>query len=167
MAKDRPGKGFWMERTLVVVKPDGVQRRLVGRILTRFEEKGLKLVGLKLMQVDLALARRMYIEHEGKDFYPRLVEFVTSSPVAAMVLEGKEVVSVVRGMVGPTFGPDAPPGTIRGDFGLSRRYNLVHASDSVASAEREIVTFFEPAELLDYTMDGDGWVYDMSTQPPT
>lgn len=155
-----------MDRTLVVVKPDGVQRRLIGRILSRFEDKGLKVAALKLVTVDVSRARRMYAEHEGKEFYDRLVTFITSSPVAAMVLEGKEVVSVVRSMIGPTFGPDAPPGTIRGDFGVSRRYNLVHASDSVASAQREIAVLFEPCELIDYTMDGDRWVYDLGTKTP-
>ena len=148
-----------MERTLVLLKPDAVQRQLVGRILARLESKGLKLVALKMLAVPPALARAMYAEHEGKDFYQPLVAFVTAGPVVAAVLEGNEAVAVTRKMLGPTFGPDAPPGTVRGDFGMSRRYNLVHGSDSPASAGREIPLFFRPEELLDYEHHAAGWTY--------
>ncbi len=148
-----------MERTLIVLKPDAVQRQLVGRIVARFEAKGLKVVAMKMLQVSPDLARQMYRPHEGKDFYKPLVEFITASPVVAMVLEGKGAVDVVRAMVGPTFGPDAPPGTIRGDFGMSRRYNLVHASDSPASAATEIPLFFAADELVDYELLGEKWLY--------
>ena len=148
-----------MERTLVVLKPDAVQRQLVGQILARFEQKGLKLVGLKLMAFTPALAAEMYAAHKGKDFYVPLIEFITAGPVVAAVLEGNSAVAVVRQMMGPTFGPDAPPGTIRGDFGLSRRYNLIHGSDSPEAAQREIALLFEPRELLDYALHGHRWVY--------
>ena len=148
-----------MERTLVVLKPDAVQRRLVGRIVDRFETKGLRIVALKMLHVSEALARRMYAVHEGKEFHPPLVEFITASPVVAMVLEGVGVVQVVRRMMGATFGPDAAPGTIRGDFGVSRRYNLVHGSDSPESADREIPLFFPPGELMNYEQAGDAWIY--------
>ncbi len=148
-----------MERTLIVLKPDAVQRRLVGAILARFERKGLQLAALKLLRVDEPLARRMYAVHAGKDFYGPLVEFITSSPVLAMVLEGNEAIRICRAIMGQTFGPDADPGTIRGDFGVSRRYNLVHGSDSPEAAAREIPLFFAEEEILDYEMTGDRWVY--------
>ena len=151
-----------MERPMIVLKPDAVQRHLVGRVLTRFEEKGLKVVALKLLTIGPDRARRMYAVHEGKDFHERLVDFMTRSPVVAMVLEGKDVIAVTRAMIGPTFGPDAPAGTIRGDFGMSRRYNLIHASDSQESAEREIPIFFEPEEIQDYRLGGEDWIYDLT-----
>ena len=148
-----------MERTLIIIKPDAVQRQLVGRIVARFERKGLKIVGLKLLHVSDDLARRMYAVHEGKDFYQPLIEFITASPVVAMVLQGCGAIAVARQLMGPTFGPDAPAGTIRGDFGLSRRYNLLHGSDSSAAAEREIPLLFSPEELVDYELTGDKWIY--------
>lgn len=138
------------ERTLVLIKPDAVKRRLTGRILTRFEERGLRLVGLKLIQVTPELSQRHYFEHVKKPFYPLLEEFITSGPVVAMVAEGPGAVAVVRAMMGPTNGRDAAPGTIRGDYGLSRQMNLVHGSDSVEAAKREIELYFRPEELLDY-----------------
>lgn len=147
-----------MERTLIVLKPDAVQRQLAGRILDRFERKGLKIVGLKMLRVDEDLARRMYSEHEGKPFHGPLVTFITASPVVAMVLEGPGAVAVCRSLMGPTFGPDAPGGTIRGDFGMSRRYNLIHGSDSPESAAREIPLFFQPGELCDYDLAVGEWV---------
>ena len=150
-----------MERTLIVLKPDAVQRQLVGKILARFEAKGLKIVAMKMATICPDLAKRMYAVHEGKDFHKRLLEFMTSSPVVALVLEGVDVVNVTRGMMGPTFGPDAPAGTIRGDYGMSRRYNLVHGSDSAESARREIETFFSPEEIQDYALRGQTWIYDM------
>ncbi len=148
-----------MERTLILLKPDAVQRQLVGRILARFEDKGLKIAGLKVVQVTEALARQMYVEHEGKDFYGPLVEFITASPVVACALEGVGAISIVRKLLGATFGPQAEPGTIRGDFGASRRYNLVHGSDSPESAAREIPIFFGDDELVDYEPAISSWVY--------
>jgi len=136
-----------LERTLVILKPDAVQRRLVGRIIARFEDKGLGIVGMKLLRVSHDLARQLYAVHEGKDFYPGLLEYITSGAVVVMVLAGPRAVHVARQLMGATFGFDAQPGTIRGDFGISSRYNLVHGSDSAASAEREIALFFDPEEL--------------------
>ena len=152
-----------MERSLVIVKPDGLQRQLVGRILARFEAKGLKIVGMKLTRLDDDLARRQYAPHEGKYFYEPLLRFMTAGPVVLIVLAGKDAVRVVRQMLGPTFGPEAPPGTIRGDFGLSKRYNLVHGSDSPEAAAREIDLFFRPEELLEYELHGFRWIYDTTT----
>ena len=148
-----------MEKMLVVLKPDAVQRRLVGEILGRLERKGVKITAMKMMQVDTPRAKRMYSVHEGKDFYEPLLKFITASPVIAMVVEGVDVISIVRAMMGPTFGPDAPGGTIRGDLGMSRRYNLIHGSDSPESAEREISIFFDETEILDYNLTNDTWVY--------
>ena len=147
-----------MERTLVILKPDSVQRRLVGRILARFEEKGLRLVALKLLWMDRLLAERLYAVHKGRDFYEPLLAFMTSSPCVALVLEGPSAIAVVRGMLGPTAGTEAPPGTIRGDFGLSSRLNLTHGSDSPESAQREIGILFQPAELLSYELANGHWV---------
>jgi nucleoside-diphosphate kinase len=149
-----------MQQTLVVLKPDAVQRRLVGRIVQRFEEKGLRIAAMRMMRVDEDLARDMYSIHEGKDFYEPLVRFITASPVVAMIVEGRQAIQVVRGLMGPTFGRDAPPGTIRGDFGQSRRYNLIHGSDSPTSAQREIPLFFPSSEdILDYCIASEEWVY--------
>lgn len=127
-----------MQRTLIILKPDCVQRRLVGEVLRRFEAKGLELVSLKRMNVSRDLAERHYAEHKQRSFFPDLLAFITSGPVVAGVLEGPEAIAVVRTMVGPTNGIEAPPGTIRGDFALSKQNNLVHASDSPESAAREI-----------------------------
>ncbi len=148
-----------MERTLILLKPDAVQRQLVGRILARFEDKGLKIAGLKVVRVTEALAKQMYVEHEGRDFYAPLVEFITASPVVACVLDGVGAISIVRKLLGATFGPEAEPGTIRGDFGASRRYNLVHGSDSPDSAAREIPIFFSDDELVDYEAVISRWIY--------
>ncbi len=148
-----------MERTLVLCKPDAVQRGFVGQIVDRFERKGLKIAGLKLMRFSRELAAEMYQMHQGKDFYEPLVEFITASPAVAIVLEGNSAVKVVRKMLGATFGPDAEVGTIRGDFGMSKRYNLVHGSDSTESASREISLLFKPDELLDYQIVAQKWVY--------
>ena len=152
-----------MERTLVMLKPDAVQRGFVGRILARFEAKGLKLVALKLTRVDRALAERHYAPHKGKDFYEPLLAFVTSGPMVFVVLEGKGAVAVVRKMMGATFGPNAEPGTLRGDFGMSNRFNLVHGSDAPEAASREIAIFFRPEELIDWQPAAQPWVYDFST----
>jgi len=151
------------ERTLLIFKPDAVQRQLVGRILARFEDKGLKIVGLKMQRLTRKVVEKQYASHKGMYFYEPLLRFMTSGPVVLAVLEGKDAVAVVRAMMGPTFGPDAPPGTIRGDFGMSKRFNLIHGSDSVEAAAREIALFFEPDELVDYELHGMPWIYDMST----
>jgi len=139
-----------MERTLVLLKPDCVERRLIGRMISRFEEKGLNLVAMKLMRVTQELARRHYAEHVKKAWYPRLEEFITASPVVAMILEGPAAIRVVREMVGATNGLAAAPGTIRGDFGTSQQMNLVHASDGPEAACREMDIFFAPAEIHAY-----------------
>ncbi|MCK4757598.1 MAG: nucleoside-diphosphate kinase, partial [Thermoplasmata archaeon] len=131
-----------MERTFVMIKPDGVQRCLVGQVIQKFERKGFKLIGLKLMTISPELAAEHYGEHVGKPFYDKLMTYITSGPVAAMVVEGKEAVSAVRTMVGKTNPLEAAPGTIRGDLGLETGRNLIHASDSLPSAEREISLFF-------------------------
>jgi nucleoside-diphosphate kinase len=131
-----------IERTLVLVKPDGVRRGLVGKIITRFERVEMKIIAMKLMKVDDDLATRHYKEHEGEPFYPKLMSFITSGEVVAMVLEGKSAVNVVRKEIGPTDPMEAPPGTIRGDFGLEMPENLVHGSDRLESARREISLFF-------------------------
>ena len=151
-----------MEQTLVLVKPDAVQRRLVGAILARFEAKGLRLVALKMIRISEELARTHYAPHAGKPFYEPLIRFVTGGPTVAAVLEGKRAIEIVRAMMGPTFGPDAPPGTIRGDLAVSNRFNHVHGSDSAESAASEIALFFEPAELIDWRPDDLGQVYDFS-----
>jgi nucleoside-diphosphate kinase len=147
-----------MERTLVLVKPDGVQRGLVGEIVARFERKGLKLIGLRLLEVSRALAERHYAVHAGKHFYADLVEFITSGPVAALALEGPDAVAVVRRMVGRTMPNEAEPGTIRGDLGVSGLRNLVHASDAPDTAAAELALWFEAGALLDYRRSIDTWI---------
>lgn len=152
-----------METTLVIVKPDGVQRRLVGTIVRRFEEKGLQIVGAKLMKIPLELSERHYAPHEGKPFYAGLVQYMTSSPVLVLALRGKNAIAVVRKMMGATFGSKAEPGTIRGDYAVSDGYNLVHGSDAPESAAFEIELFFRREEILDYPMADTSWVYDTSS----
>ena len=137
-----------MERTLILLKPDCVERRLMGRILTRFEDKGLNVVAMKLMQVTPELSKQHYAEHVSKPFYPALEQFITGGPVCAMILEGLEVIRVVREMLGATSGLKAAAGTIRGDFSSSRQMNLVHASDGPEAAQREIALYFRPEEIL-------------------
>ena len=132
-----------MERTLILLKPDTVERQLVGTILNRFEQKGLKIAAMRMLQFTQELARKHYADHVDKPFYPGLETYITSGPVVAAILEGLEAVAVVRRMIGPTNGSEAPSGTIRGDFSLSSQRNLVHASDSTAAAEREMAIFFE------------------------
>ncbi len=150
-----------MERTLVLIKPDAVHRRLVGALVSRFEQKGLHMLGLKLMRISEELARRHYAPHEGKPFYEPLIRFMTGGPTVAIVLEGKGAIDIVRKMNGATFGPDADPGTIRGDFGMSKRFNLVHASDSAESAAHEVDLFFGD-ELVEWTPWDIEQVYDFS-----
>ncbi len=147
-----------MERTLVLVKPDGVQRGLIGKVITRLERRGLKLVGMKLMQVDDALARQHYGEHVDRPFFAGLVDFIKSSPVVAMAWEAENAVEAVRNTMGQTNPTTSPPGTIRGDLGLDIGRNLVHGSDSPESAVRELALFFTGAELLEYTRANDGWI---------
>ncbi|HSL96960.1 MAG TPA: nucleoside-diphosphate kinase [Candidatus Deferrimicrobiaceae bacterium] len=146
------------ERTLVLIKPDAVQRQLTGRILARFEERGLRIVGLKLVQVDRALAERHYEVHRGKPFFEGLLAFITSSPLVALVLEGPNAITLVRSMVGATRPHEASPGTIRGDLAVETAQNLVHASDGPETAAAELALWFEPAELLDYRREIDRWV---------
>jgi nucleoside-diphosphate kinase len=146
------------ERTLVLVKPDGVQRLLVGRIVARYEERGLKLVGLKLMTVDRELAERHYAVHREKPFFAGLVEFITSGPLVAAVLEGPNAIAIVRAMNGATRPHEAAPGSIRGDLAVETAQNLVHASDGAETAAAEIELWFDPAELVTYDRDIDRWV---------
>lgn len=148
-----------MERSYVMVKPDGVQRNLVGEVISRFEKKGLKLVGLKLMQIPEELAAKHYGEHEGKPFYGELISFITSGPVVAMVWEGLNAVSVIRTMLGKTNPAEAAPGTIRGDYAIFMGNNVVHGSDSPESGQRESNLFFSPQELVDYNKATDFWLY--------
>lgn len=147
-----------MERTLVLVKPDGVQRGLIGEVISRLERRGLKLVGMKLMQVDDALARQHYGEHVDRPFFGGLVDFITSSPVVAMAWEADNAAEVVRNTIGQTDPTTSPAGTIRGDLGLDIGRNLVHGSDSPESAVRELGLFFKDGELLDYTRANDSWI---------
>ncbi len=146
-----------LERTFVLLKPDAVARRLTGEILGRFERKGLKTVGMKLIKVTSELSKQHYAEHVSKPFYPLLEEFITSGPVIALVLEGPGAIGVVRTMLGPTNGRDAAPGTIRGDFGLSRQMNLVHGSDGPEAAAREIAIYFRSDELHSHSSSLDPW----------
>ena len=146
------------ERTLVLVKPDGVQRQLVGRVLQRYEDRGLKLVGLKLVQVDRALAEAHYAVHRERPFFAGLVEFITSSPLVAAVFEGPNAIAVVRAINGATRPDEAAPGTIRGVFALETAQNLVHASDSAETAAAEVALWFREAELRAYERDVDRWV---------
>lgn len=147
-----------MEQTLVLVKPDGVQRGLVGEVICRLERRGLKLAAMKLVQVDEALARRHYAEHVERPFFRGLVDFITSAPVVAMVWKAENAVEVVRNTMGVTNPASAAPGTIRGDLGLDIGRNLVHGSDSLDSARREVGLFFNPEEVLDYPRDVDPWI---------
>ena len=146
-----------MERTLIILKPDAVQRRLAGAIIHRFERKGLRIAGMKLMQISRELAERHYAPHQGKPFYESLVSFMTSQPVVVMALEGFKAIEVCRKLMGKTFGFDAEPGTIRGDYGISNQFNLVHGSDSTESAARELELFFSGDELLDYPLADEAW----------
>ena len=155
-----------MQRTLVFLKPDAVQRRLIGEIIRRIELKGFRILGLKMMSLPEQFVRAHYAAHQGKDFYEPLVAYTVSGPVVAMVLEGKNAVRVAREMMGKTFGSESPPGTIRGDFALSNRYNLIHGSDGPDSAEEEIARFFRPDELVSHPEGGLRWIYDMTGVEP-
>ncbi len=148
-----------MEKTLIILKPDCVQRRLIGRIVKRFEDKGLTIAGMKLMQISRELAERHYAPHKGKPFYPPLIDYITSGPVVVMVLAGTGVIDMARKLMGKTFGFEADPGTIRGDFGASKTYNLVHGSDAPETAETEIALYFTPEELLTYETPTHPWTF--------
>jgi nucleoside-diphosphate kinase len=148
-----------LDRTLILIKPDAVQRGLAGEIVSRFERRGLKIVAMKLMRIDEALARRHYAEHAGKAFLEGLVGFITSSPIIAAVLEGPNAVEASRAVMGATDPQKAAPGTIRGDLGLFVQNNLVHGSDSPESAKREIALFFDEGEIIAWDRSTDSWVY--------
>ncbi len=148
-----------MQRTLIICKPDCVQRRLVGEVLRRFEAKGLRIAALKFMNVDRLLAERHYAEHLGKPFFESLLGFITSGPVLVGVLEGPEAITVVRNMLGKTSGIEAAPGTIRGDFAISKQFNLVHGSDGPEAAAREISLWFRPEEIVEGSPLGAEWMY--------
>ena len=149
-----------MERTFVMVKPDGVQRGLVGEIVRRFETRGLKLVGLKMLQLSDDFARKHYEAHIGKPFFEGLIKYITSGPVVAMVLEGTEAITAARATMGATNPTKAAPGTIRADLGLEMGRNLVHGSDGPESAQTEIALWFKPEELLSYSRTIDGWIFE-------
>jgi nucleoside-diphosphate kinase len=148
------------ERTLVIIKPDGVQRALVGPILSRLESRGLKLVGLKLQQVSPEFAARHYAEHEGKPFYAGLLKYITSGPVVVACVEGSNAVQMVRNSVGATNPLNAAPGTIRGDLALDIGRNLIHASDAPDTAERELALWFQPDDLISYARETDRWIFE-------
>jgi nucleoside-diphosphate kinase len=149
-----------MERTFLAIKPDGVQRGLVGNIISRFEAKGFQLVGLKMLQVSRELAEKHYAEHKEKPFFNGLVDFITSSPVVAMVWEGKEVIATARKMIGSTNPLSADNGTIRGDFGIEIGRNIIHGSDAPETATREIALWFSEAELATWQSTTAGWIYE-------
>jgi nucleoside-diphosphate kinase len=152
-----------VERTLVIVKPDGVQRGLVGEVLGRFEQRGLRLVALRMMGIGRGLAERHYAVHKGKFFYEGLVNFITSGPVVVAVVEGPGAIAIVRAMVGATRPAESAPGTIRGDFGVTGLRNLIHASDGPDTARVEINNFFAPDEVLTYSRDVDRWILEEGT----
>lgn len=149
-----------MERTLVIIKPDAVQRGLIGEIITRFERRGLRIAALKLIHIDEPLARRHYAIHEGKPFYEPLIRYITSSPVAVMVLEGNDAIEIVRRTMGATNPAEAAPGTIRADLGLEIGRNLVHGSDGPETAAFEVPLFFTEEEILSYGRDADRWIFE-------
>jgi len=149
-----------MERSLIILKPDAVQRGLIGAILTRLENRGIKFAGIKMMQIDEALARRHYAVHEGKPFFEGLVKYITSGPVLLIAVAGKEIIQTVRNTVGATNPLNAAPGTVRGDFGLEVGRNLIHASDSPENGEQEIALFFKPEEVIEWGRSTDIWIYE-------
>jgi len=151
-----------METTLIILKPDAVQRGIAGEVLARFERKGLQIVGAKLMLVPETMAKTHYAEHDGKPFFDGLIKFVTSSPVLVLAIRGVNAIAVSRTLIGATNGQKADPGTIRGDFGMSGGYNMIHGSDSAESAERELALWFGEGEILDYELMRSQWTYDPS-----
>lgn len=148
-----------VERSLVMIKPDAVQRGIVGEVISRLERKGLKLCAMKMLKIDRKLAQQHYGEHEGKPFYEPLLRYITASPVVAMVIEGRNAISIIRKLVGATDVEEALPGTIRGDLVIHERSNIVHASDSSESADREIGVFFSEEEILEYEKNIEHWIY--------
>ena len=155
-----------MQTTLIILKPDSVQRNLMGRIISRFEDKGLSIVGVKLMVISPELAATHYSAHATKPFYAGLVRFMTSAPVLVLAIRGNNAIDISRKLMGATFGSKAEPGTIRGDFGVSNSFNLIHGSDSPEAAERELSLFFKPGEVLDFKRAVDVWTYDFSGGKP-
>ena len=155
-----------METTLIILKPDAVQRGLMGKIITRFEEKGLQIIGCKMMKISNELAAAHYQAHKERPFYSGLVMFMTSSPVLVLAVQGMDAIAICRKMMGATFGSQAEPGTIRGDFGVSNSFNLIHGSDSPEAAERELGLFFGEGEVLKYSRAGECWIYDLSSGTP-
>jgi len=155
-----------METTLIILKPDAVQRGLMGQIITRFEDRGLAIVGMKMMTISQDLAATHYQDHKGKPFYDGLVGFMTSSPVCVMAVRGVGAIAIARSMMGATFGSKADAGTIRGDFGVSNSFNLIHGSDSPEAAERELGLFFDAGDIQTFDRPIDQWVYDMSSGTP-
>lgn len=149
-----------MERTLIIVKPDAVQRALIGEIIRRFENRGLRIVGMKFIHMSRDLAARHYAVHQGKPFYEPLINYITSAPVVVMALEGTQAVAVARNTIGATRPVEAAAGTIRGDLGLEVGRNLVHGSDSVENANKEISLFFAPEELVEWARDHDRWIFE-------
>ena len=147
------------ERTLIIIKPDGIQRHLAGEIISRFEKKGFKLVAAKFMRISEDLARRLYDIHKDKPFFEGVVKYLSSAPSLVMAWQADGIIDMVRKIMGATFGYDAEPGTIRGDFSCSRGYNLIHGSDSLQSAEKEIKLFFTPEEITDYEFADTAWLY--------
>ncbi|SHG43996.1 nucleoside diphosphate kinase [Thermosyntropha lipolytica DSM 11003] len=148
-----------MERTFIMVKPDGVQRGLIGELISRIEKKGFKIAALKMLKIDEELAKKHYAEHIEKPFFPELLAFITSGPVVAMVVEGDGVIAGMRKLMGKTNPKEAEIGTIRGDFGITTSQNLIHGSDSPEAAKREISLFFKEEEIIDYTRDLDKWIF--------
>ena len=155
-----------IQTTLIILKPDAVQRSLMGRIMSRFEDKGLQIVGCKMLQISRELAERQYEVHRGKPFHEGLIQFMTSSGVLVMAVRGVGAVEVCRKLMGATFGSQAEPGTIRGDFGISNSFNLIHGSDSPQTAQHELALFFDAGELLEIDRAIQGWVYDLSSGNP-
>ena len=155
-----------MQTTLIILKPDAVQRNLMGRIISRFEDKGLQIVGAKLMRISEQLAATHYEAHKARPFYPSLVQFMTSSPVLVFAVRGNDAIAVSSKMMGATFGSKAESGTIRGDFGVSNSFNLIHGSDSPEAAAKELGLFFKDGEILDYNRAINSWVYDMAGGSP-
>ena len=155
-----------MEQTLIILKPDAVQRGCMGKILSRFEDKGLKVVGAKFMQISQELAAQHYSDHKERPFYQSLVQFMTSSPVLVLALEGVGAIPICRSLMGATFGSQAAAGTIRGDFGVSNSFNLIHGSDSPEAAAKELGLFFQEGEIISWNRANEGWVYDLSGDEP-
>ena len=155
-----------METSLIILKPDAVQRGLMGRIISRFEEKGLQVVGAKLMKISPELAAQHYKDHASKPFYPGLVKFMTSSPVMVLAIRGNGAITVCRNLMGATFGSKAAAGTIRGDFGVSNSFNLIHGSDGPEAAARELGIFFKAGEVIEFPRASEAWIYDASGGKP-